>query len=493
MYNFSDVKISRTLTNILNESNISQLTKIQYETVKAFKNDLIVQSPTGTGKTLAYLIPIAENYHKTKISTIFAVILVPTRELAKQVSDVLFSLKVNNTIIIGGSETEEKFEPVVIATPGRFNQVLLNGNLIIVGEKKNTLSQILKKLDFLILDEADKLLSLGFRNQLLSITRHVKSKRNALFSATFNDNISALCKSFLKSPKYIQNTEKIQLDIKFIRTTPFMKIFHLLRIIQKHSRVIVFFLTCNEVDYFTDLFKSLGFDDIVKIHGKMEQAERNIVYSNFKNILFGTDLASRGIDFKNVDIVVHFDIPLDPDTFLHRSGRSARNCQKGKALIFLTQNERRYQNYLKIRDIDIDEDDQRIESVECNEIISKLQNRIKQEHLIDHQSENNKMNEYSDQSNCKNINEEIQAEELIFAKLQKNIECEILTLSVKAFVSHIAAYKEHTLKYLLDFKELDFDSLARLHFLVKIPKMRELTGVKFKNFEKVKKEIKQII
>lgn len=474
MVTFTNLKISDKIIKILKESNINTPTKIQIDVLKSFKNDLIVQSPTGTGKTLAFLLPIAENFHKKNISSVFAVVLAPTRELALQIAEVLKMLQVTCTTLIGGTKDAEKYESVIIATPGRFIKVLLNSKEIFIDENKKTLFSCLKKLDFLILDEADKLLSLGFRSQLFSITREIKSKRNALFSATFNDNISSLCKNFLKSPKFIKNEQKIFLDIKFIRAQPFQKIFYLMEIF-KNKKVIVFFLTCNEVDYFMDLFQLFGYKDIVKIHGKMNQDERNAVYSSFNSILFGTDLASRGIDFKDVDVVVHFDIPLDPESFLHRSGRSGRNNQQGKALLLISKNEEKYLNYLKIKNIEIEEEicDTQIEK-NVNEIIKRLKN-----------SENYKSSENID---VKKISEPENIEERGHGELMNFVDEELRKKSVKAFVSHIAAYKEHALKYLLDFQKMDFDSLANLHFLQKIPTMKEISGVKFKNFVKPKKK-----
>lgn len=472
MTSFADLKVGKEIIDILNESYISEPTQIQIEVLKSFRNDLIVQSPTGTGKTLAYLIPIAEIILKNKNSLISSVILVPTRELAIQVSDVLKMLKIESTVLMGGTKEASNFNKVIVATPGRFNQVILNSRNITVGDTKISLFNLLKKLDFLILDEADKLLGLGFRTQLNSIIRQVKANRNALFSATINENISLLCKSFLKTPKIIKNEQKINLDIQFCRTSPFMKIFYLIEIFKKYNRIIVFFLTCSEVDYFTELFKIFGYSDISKIHGKMEQQERNKVYGSFKNILFGTDLASRGIDFKNIDLVVHFDIPLDPESFLHRSGRSARNNQKGKALLLITQNEEKYLNYLKIKKIEITEENNTIDLEQIFHSIIKVNKSAFDRENID-----------IDRINVLEKTDD----DCIKKNLQLLINEELLKISVKAFVSHIAAYKEHSLKFLLDFKKLDFDSLANLHFLQKIPVMKELGCVKFKHFSKDKK------
>lgn len=496
MTTFSDLKISSDTISRLKDIKIINPTKIQIETIKSLKNDLIVQSPTGTGKTLAYLIPIAEKLGKSSHQPISSVILVPTRELAIQVAQICNILHISNTVLIGGTDEVKNYCEIIIATPGRFNHFLLNSRNLKIENSKNSISNLLKKLDFLILDEADKLLSLGFRTQLNSIIRQIRANRNMLLSATFNENISKLCKNFLRSPKHIKNEQKIHLDIRYTKTTPFLKLFHLFEIFNKYERIIVFFLTCNEVDFFTDLFEVFGIKDIVKIHGKMEQEKRNKVYSSFKRILFGTDLAARGIDFKKVDIVVHFDIPLDPDSFLHRSGRSARNDEKGKALLLITENEMKYLNYLKIKNINIEEEQLQIDVDQSIRFISKSRTGNNCEMTIpskpkDIQSNMNKISRHQLDGHIRDnldanilIQHTFPSEFIVKGFICSLLNDRLLQTSVKAFVSHISAYKEHTLKFLLDFKQLDFDSLANLHFLNKIPTMKELNDFKFKHFVK---------
>ncbi|ELQ74799.1 ATP-dependent RNA helicase [Trachipleistophora hominis] len=532
---FDKLKLTGETRARLETISITTPTNIQTDVIRSFNDDLIVESPTGTGKTLAYLIPIVDFYLKNRPKRITALILVPTRELAQQVGSVLASLGVKNTVIIGGTDEELNFEEILVATPGRFNKILLNSRTVICSRTNLSLHTLLKKIDFLVLDEADKLLSLGFRSQLLSITGQIKAKRNALFSATMNDDIASLCRSFLKSPKTIKNHDKIPLDIRYVSVDPFGKLKMLYDVIMRNKKVICFFLTCNEVDYFYSLFTALGVKNIAKIHGKMKQEERNAVYENFKSVLFGTDLASRGIDFLGVDVVVHFDIPLDPESFVHRSGRTGRNNKHGRALLFITDNEKKYLNYLKVKNINISEErvhennkidgnmhslstdiDDRVSKLENKEVTGKLNNKKKidqQEMAIEHkQMKKNKLLGLDngmeldvplDEDVCKKENEcnnnitidDNQKEGLLnsenlqksvfddFDAMKKHLTDEILKLSVKAFVAHVCAYKEHKLRFLLDFKELNFDSLAKLHFLMKIPKMKELRGVKFEHYD----------
>ncbi|KAM0687000.1 ATP-dependent rRNA helicase spb4 [Conglomerata obtusa] len=183
---------------------------------------------------------------------------------------------------------------------------------------------------------------------------------------------------------------------------------------------------------------------IHKMHGKMKNEERQTVYKNFSSCfssLFCTDIAARGIDFKNVDYVIHFDAPLDPSNFIHRSGRTARNTQEGKSVIFIMKNEISFLNYLKIKNVCI---------FKSNEEIKKIN------------------------YNC----------------LKKLFNDKLINLSILAFISYIRSYKEHCLSYIFNLKEIDFNSAIALHFLDKVPKMNELQNIKFEKFARPEKNKK---
>lgn len=482
----SEFKLADVVMERLKSMNIEKLTTVQDDVIRSFTSDLIVKSPTGTGKTLAYLIPIANYCANFGTNKILALILVPTRELAYQVGSVLFNLGIKSTIIIGGTDDVTSFEAVLIATPGRFNKILLNSKCISVNGANSSLHKCLQNLEFLILDEADKLLSLGFRSQLFCIANQIKARRKALMSATIGKDTAILCKKFLRSPRLIENTEKIPLDLKYICTGPYDKLNILHYILKRNKKVICFFLTCNEVDYFHMLFIKLGFPKIIKIHGKMQQEDRSTVYKQFDSILFGTDLASRGIDFPDVDIVVHFDIPLDPDSFVHRSGRTGRNHKHGQAILFVTKNELKFVNYLRIKNIPIEEIKLKCGSTASDFTPEMMDANYHNTILLD---KNKKLVNMTNHAKRDDDTLQIKTKNNMFIcdnfeKYKVAISDDILSLSVKAFVAHISAYKQHALKYLLDFRELDFDSLAKLHFLTKIPRMKELSGIKFANYAK---------
>lgn len=183
---------------------------------------------------------------------------------------------------------------------------------------------------------------------------------------------------------------------------------------------------------------------LYKIHGKMNQKDRNEVYKSFESdgkILLCTDVAARGIDFKNIELVVHFDVPKDYTNIVHRSGRTARMGMSGEAVLFLMPNEKTFVNFLKLKGIEAEEFD----GWECGD---------------------------------KQVRD-------------KPFEGKLLKLAVQGFVSYIRAYKEHILNYILSYKELDFDGLAELFRLERIPSMTELRNVKFKHFRRDEKGVEQ--
>ena len=435
---FTELNINSEILSKLNENNFYEMTSVQQNTIPVFlsNKDVIVQSQTGSGKTLSYLIPILSNI-SLESKNIQSLIIVPTRELGNQIKDVISMFNVNSEVFIGGSDIEEDYKKletsICIGTPGRLLEILQN-------KRKEFL-----KVKYLILDESDKLLDQGFESKLLSIIKFLpKSRITSLFSATVNEAVNRLSIHFLNNPVFIKITENIpdKLDLKYIAISPSLKYNLLLKIIFSNKRSIVFFSTCNQVNFFYELTKTyIKSNDINiethKIHGKMNQSDRNITYDEYNKtdgILFCTDVAARGIDFKNINVVVHFDIPKDYANIVHRSGRTARNGLSGESIIFIMNNELPYIDYLKLKGITV--------------------------------------------KNYENVN----LDNIIDFNIYKNTF--ILELAVKAFVSYIRSYKEHIIDYILNLKELDFDGLAELFLLEKIPSMKELKKIKFSKFER---------
>lgn len=506
---FSSLNIHSEIKDNLQKIGFKNMTAVQEKTIPEFlEKDVVVQSQTGSGKTLSYLLPIINCIlnNKSDNISIKALIITPTRELSNQISEIIEKFSIKSSILIGGIPIEEDIKKldveIIVGTPGRLLEII------------STNSKAFNKIKYLVLDECDKLLSLGFEQKLLKILEFLPKKRTTgLFSATTDDIVLKFCKNFLNNPVFIKITEKIpqNLCLKYLIADPVEKFNFLMKIIE-NKKSIVFFETCNCVDfYYTALSKIDKNSTFYKIHGKMDQKDRNQVYSEFENIektnnhvLLCTDVAARGIDFKNIEIVVHFDVPKDYTNIVHRSGRTARMGLKGEAILLLMPNERSFINFLKLKGIEVSEiyditdnanenvndanNSNNDSSVKTN--INDSNNNINDSNInntnIVNTTINNTNNTNINNTNINNTNI-ISTNIIDYHQMLKNIinsDPSLLSLSVKAFVSYIRGYKEHILNYVLNYKELDFDGLAELFCLERIPKMTELKNIKFKNYQR---------
>lgn len=440
-------QIDPSILSILDSLGFTEATAVQEKVIPEFvRNDVVVQSQTGSGKTLSYLIPLVNKIlqiHKQQISeniSIAGLIIVPTRELSLQIEEILVKFPVKACSFIGGMPIEKDIKKlsqvdVVIATPGRLFEIL--------SEKSQC--EKFKKISYLILDEADKMVTLGFEAKVIKILEYLPKNRLAgLFSATIDESVMKICS--MSNPKIIKITENIpeKLNLKWCVLSPVEKYDAMWHLISKHSKIIVFFNTCNMVDFFYESMVKIKTADcskvVHKIHGKMDQRIRNTVYSAFEEsggILLCTDVAARGIDFKGIEMVVHFDVPKDYNNIVHRSGRTARMGNEGESIIFLMENEKSMVEFLKLK------------GIHCNSV----------------------------ELSC-----DVNFHSILADAVKKDKS--LLDLSVKGFVSYIRAYKEHILNYILNYKELDYDGLAELHCLERIPKMAELKNIKFQKYER---------
>lgn len=439
---FTDLKINQKIKDALHAMSVSEMTPVQEHTIPELLNrDVIVQSQTGSGKTLAYLVPVVDAILSPKqpeIPYIKALVIVPTRELCAQVATVAANFGVSTTVFIGGIPIEEDLKKqdteLVVGTPGRLLEI------ISVNSKR------FSKVKYLILDESDKLVSQGFEEKLQKLIEFLpRGRRTGLFSATVSDEVARFCQRWLKNPASIKITDALpeNLQLRYLFVDPARKL-DALREIVRGRRAIVFFSTCNCVDFYYEMLTEVIEGRLYKIHGKMNQKDRNEVYKSFESdgkILLCTDVAARGIDFKNIELVVHFDVPKDYTNIVHRSGRTARMGMSGEAVLFLMPNEKTFVNFLKLKGIEAEEFD----GWECGD---------------------------------KQVRD-------------KPFEGKLLKLAVQGFVSYIRAYKEHILNYILSYKELDFDGLAELFRLERIPSMTELRNVKFKHFRRDEKGVEQ--
>ena len=519
-----DEEIPKVINNIY---KFDTITKVQYIVINEFlKNeDVIVKSVTGSGKTLSYIIPLFQrliNYSKEnqeyKNQTL-ALILLPARELSEQIlkdiSNFVNNIKYKFTyqLLIGGKKVENDIEKynnqtpnIIIATPGR---------LIDIDEKINI---NFHDLQIFILDEADKMLDMGFEVEISYILSKIpKQRRTGLFSATVTSNVENIIKAGMRNPIFIdiiiQNNKTNDIfitenDLKkpinkqgsFYKIIPFniennkinnsiqelpqglyqyyltvknikYKIPHLIHILNmiynagENNKIMIFLSTCNSVDYFNLLlpliFKKLSMNDfsISKLHSKISQNKRNKEYKSFKiennnrlNILLSTDLASRGIDIPNIDMIIQFDPPKTDDSYIHKAGRTARVGHKGTSLLFLNENELTFLNYMKQKGIIIQKwEDQNIKNEEDVDLIIPF----------------NEKNGISVLKCIKDINI---SDKWIYDK------------AVNTFISFLRFYQEIELKYIFYYQNFDIGNYANSLQLLKLPRLKKKDYDSVKNF-----------
>jgi translation initiation factor 4A len=305
--------------------------------------DLLAQAQSGTGKTGAFVVGALARIDLQQLTT-QVIILSPTRELAMQTAEVVVNLstmmKLTTKTLIGGSHVdtyELKNNPphIVVGTPGRINEMLC----------KKALSSNIK---LVILDEADELFSFGFKEQILEILSKFKADTQiALFSATIPQNILPSVLALLKDP--IQITvipEKLVLDgisQYFVAVSDDNQKFLTLKDLFSSCTLYQTIIYCNSVERVVELYHAMKTDGypVCCIHSNMEKNERTDTYNEFKSgrfrVLISSNVTARGIDIQQVSIVINFDLPKDPHTYLHRIGRSGRWGRKGIGINFITK------------------------------------------------------------------------------------------------------------------------------------------------------------
>ncbi len=348
---FHNYIISEDIVKALNGLEYEIPTEVQAKVIPAAleENDLIVNAQTGSGKTAAYVIPICERTEWLENKP-QALILTPTRELAVQVKEDFTNIgrfkRIKATAIYGGHQfsiekTELKQKThVVVGTPGRVMDHI----------KKGTLP--LNKINCLVIDEADRMLDMGFIEQVEAIMNELPRERmTMLFSATMSDEVKSLSLNYMKDPINIDVSEAdiVTADINhFIYITDEEDKFDLLTdvmIIEKPDSCIIFCSKKDRVDMVCERLNDLGYP-CNKMHGGMEQKDRLSAMNRFKRgkyrYLVATDVAARGIDIENISLVINYDIPLDEENYVHRTGRTGRAGRKGKAITFVVPTQNRY-------------------------------------------------------------------------------------------------------------------------------------------------------
>jgi len=346
---FNDLGLSAKILAAINKKGFEEPTAIQAMTIPVMLRDdtnIIAQAQTGTGKTAAFGLPLIEMIH-TDSKTVQALILVPTRELAIQVSEEINSLKGNKTLIIvpiyGGQSIDQQLRRlkkgvhIVVGTPGRVIDHL-NRKTLKIG-----------KIEHLILDEADEMLNMGFIEDMEEIMKHTNpDKRTLLFSATIPGRIKNLAHKYMEGyelltvknePLTTNLTEQIYFEVK--ASDKFEVLCRIIDI-EDHFYGLVFCRTKSDVDSVATHLIDRGYD-AEAIHGDMAQAQRERTLEKFRkqrvNILIATDVAARGIDVINLTHVINYSLPQDPDSYVHRIGRTGRAGNEGTAITFITPSE----------------------------------------------------------------------------------------------------------------------------------------------------------
>ena len=311
------------------------------------KNDIIAQAQSGTGKTGAFTISSLELVNE-KLNETQVMIMSPTRELSKQIYDVINSLssymkELRVSLLIGGTSTDDTISTlkvnmphIVVGCPGRIHDMIRRKHI-------NP-----KTLKLIVLDEADEMLSVGFKEQIYNIFQFLDNDiQVALFSATMPDEVSKLTEKFMRNPvKILIKNEALTLEgisqYKILvedDPSKYMTLKDLYKMISISQSIIY----CNSVKRVVSLYEAMKSDSfpVCCIHSNMEKNERNNAYDDFKKgkyrVLISSNVTARGIDIQQVSTVINFDIPKDVSTYIHRIGRSGRWGRKGVGINFITK------------------------------------------------------------------------------------------------------------------------------------------------------------
>lgn len=368
---FSEFELKPQLEETLTMLGYETATEVQAKTIPIALEgrDIIGSAKTGSGKSLAFLIPSAQHLLQNPSNVgVQVLILTPTRELAIQLYNLAKELLRDNgticALIIGGANRKKEATKLIlgevkliVATPGRLLDHMTN-------TKKFTFDTI----KILIIDEADKILKIGFEEELREIIKKIPQERQTfLFSATITPNVEDLITLSVKNYVNIriksENPTVSTLTQGYIMIDADKKFLFLFTFIKKNinRKIIVFFSTCKEVEFFSALLNYVDVP-VLSITGDYKQQKRSTTYMEFcsmeKGILLCTDVAQRGLDIPDVDWVIQYDPPHDPEEYLHRVGRTARGADKlGKALLMLLPSEIGFVRMLLLYKIEINEFD----------------------------------------------------------------------------------------------------------------------------------------
>ena len=341
---FDDLGLNRDVLNAVKAAGFIKPSPIQEQAIPVVLagRDMVGQAHTGTGKTAAFGLPALSNMKRN--NGVEILVITPTRELATQVSDELFkygrNMGARTVTVYGGSSYKRQIDliergaSVVVATPGRLLDIL----------KKNMLSEFTPSV--VVLDEADEMLDMGFLDDINEIFSYLPSSRQTLlFSATMPKPIKLLAERILDNPEFISITkgETTNTDItqEYYVIDESERDDAIIRLMDSEltSKAVVFCRTKSEVDRLSNVLSNAGYL-ANGLHGDMEQRQRETVIKGFKQnsvkVLVATDVAARGIHVDNISHVFNYHIPFDPESYVHRIGRTGRAGTKGKAITLVT-------------------------------------------------------------------------------------------------------------------------------------------------------------
>ncbi len=348
--NYNESKIDKRILKGLAEMGFVEMTPIQEMAIPVLLEgkDIIGQAQTGTGKTAAFGIPMIENL-RSKAGGVQGLILCPTRELAIQAAEELKKMAkhvsgVKIGAVYGGQDIEKQFRllrgklSIVVGTPGRVMDHMRRGTLK------------LDALHMLVLDEADEMLNMGFREDIETICESIpETRQTALFSATMPEEILEITRQYQQNALHIHVPQE-EMTVPLVKQTCYVvkgreKDTSLCRLLDYMSpqRALIFCNTKRKVDQLTLILKGKGYS-AEALHGDLSQHQRDRVMTLFRSgkleLLLATDVAARGIDVDDVDMVFNYDMPQDMEYYVHRIGRTGRAGRKGKAISLITPKER---------------------------------------------------------------------------------------------------------------------------------------------------------
>lgn len=347
---FKELGISEDITKILKKHGISEPTSIQRDSIRLIKDgrDIIGEAQTGTGKTLAFLLPIFENISPSS-SEVQVLIVTPTRELAIQITEEALKLKeakdINVLAAYGGKDIGSQLKKLqgnihmIIATPGRLLDHL---------ERKTV---DLSRLKTLVIDEADQMLLMGFKNEIEAIIKETSNKRQTLcFSATLDSQVKKLAYRYMKNPAVVSiKKEAVTLNnIKqyVVETTDRRKQDALCSVLDEDNpfMAIIFCRTKRRADDLEVALYQRGYN-CEKLHSDIVQSKRERLMKAFRNAefqyLIATDVAARGLDISGVSHIYNYDIPENAETYIHRIGRTGRAGEEGYTCMFIDPKDKR--------------------------------------------------------------------------------------------------------------------------------------------------------